>query len=139
MVKPRKILIIQTVIPHYRTDFFYQLSKKLSHIMVFHSTELTHDGLVVNRQFNFPNSKVKMFKKIFIYQPIVLNILRSNYDFIVLGLEFKILSNFLIWLFSFLKGYKIIWWCHGYNVHKEKKDLFFFIDRFIKTFFLRHC
>ncbi len=135
----KKILIIQTIIPHYRMDFFYELHKRFPNLKVVHSTELTLDGLVTSNQFNFPNLKVKIWKKIFIYQPIVFNIIKSDYDFIVLGLELKILSNFLIWLFSFLKGYKIIWWTHGYNVHKRRKDLVFFIDRFIKTFCLKRC
>lgn len=134
----KKIAIIQRVIPHYRIDFFSQLCRKLPNTVIFHSTKVTDDGLVQHDNFHFPNQRVEMVdSRYFCFQRLVWNMIRSDYDFIVLGLELRIVSNLMIWLLSYFKKSRIIWWTHGYNVHIRKKNTNFYIDRIIKTFLMK--
>ena len=135
-----KIAIIQRLIPHYRIDFFSQLCKRLPNVMIFHSIRVTTDSLVEDDGFHFPNQRVMMIDyRYFCFQRLAWKMMRSDYDFIVLGLELRILSNLLIWLTNFFKKSKIIWWTHGYNVHNKKKNIIFYIDRSLKTFLMKNC
>ena len=135
----KKIAIVQRLIPHYRIDFFSQLCKRLPNVIIFHSTRVTTDGLVQNDGFHFPNHKIRMIDhRYFCFQHLVWKMMKSDYDFIVLGLELRIVSNLMIWLASFFKKSKIIWWTHGYNVHNKQKNIMFYLDRIIKTFLLKH-
>ena len=135
----KKIAIVQRLIPHYRIDFFSQLCKRLPNVMIFHSTRVTTDGLVQNDGFHFLNHKIRMIDhRYFCFQHLVWKMMKSDYDYIVLGLELRIVSNLVIWLASFFKKSKIIWWTHGYNVHNKQKNIMFYLDRIIKTFLLKH-
>ncbi|MBW1938538.1 MAG: glycosyltransferase [Deltaproteobacteria bacterium] len=134
-----KIAVIQRLIPHYRIDFFSQLCERLPNVMIFHSTRVITDGLVQNDDFHFPNRRVMMIDyRYFCFQRLVWKMMRSDYDFIVLGLELRIVSNLMIWLASFFKKSKIIWWTHGYNVHNKHRNIMFYIDRIIKTLLMKY-
>jgi glycosyltransferase involved in cell wall biosynthesis len=135
----KKIAIIQKLIPHYRIDFFHLLCEKAPNTKIFHSTTLSSDGLIQKIHFDFPNQRVNMIdNKLFCFQNLIGKVIRADVDFIVLGLELKILSNFFIWIISFFTKTKIIWWTHGYNVHNKQKNIMFYLDRIIKTFLLKH-
>jgi len=138
-INVKKITIIQRLIPHYRVDFFDQLCKRLPNAMIFHSTRVTTDGHVQNDGFHFSNQRVMMIDyRYFCFQRLVWKMMRSDYDFIVLGLELRIVSNLMIWLASFFKKSKIIWWTHGYNVHNKHRNIMFYIDRIIKTLLMKY-
>ena len=135
----KKIAIIQRLIPHYRIDFFSQLCKSLPNVIIYHSSRVTTDGLVQNDDFHFPNRKTSMIDyKYFCFQRLVWKMIKSDYDFIVLGLELRIVSNLMIWLTSFFKQTKIIWFTHGYNVHIQQKNIKFYIDRILKTILMKY-
>ena len=137
-VKSEKIAIIQSLIPHYRIDFFNGIAVTLKNATVFHSTKTTNDGLAQNVIFGFPNQRVPILDKIFFrYQSLVTRVINSDYKYVVLGLELRIISNLLVWFFSFFKKYKIVWWTHGYNVHLKHKNFHFFLDRIIKTILMK--
>lgn len=133
-----RIAIVQRLIPHYRVDFFTRLFERLPNAMVYHSTQITPDSLVEKIEFPFAHCSVEMTDhRFFCYQYLFLSVLRGDYDYLVLGLELRIVSNLLLWFAAFFRRTRIVWWTHGYNVHNRKRNFMFYLDRIIKTFLMK--
>lgn len=136
--KRLKVGIIQKTIPHYRIDFFDELCRQMPDLCIYHSTSLSSDGLVDTTRFSFPNKYLKIIEtKYFIYQRLLIEFIKRKYDYIVLGLELKISSNILLWFMCIFMRTKIIWWTHGFNVHLRERNMWYSIDRLIKTVFMK--
>jgi L-malate glycosyltransferase len=136
----KKTLIIQETIPHYRIDFFTLLSMKHTGSMVIHSTKLTNDGLVPTSEFSFPNKSVRIYKIWRLHwQPLLSTLILKQPQYLVMGLELKYVSNLLLYFIAPLSRSKVIWWTHGYNVHIKDKDFKYYLDRAIKTFFMKRA
>lgn len=136
----KKIAIVQKLIPHYRIDFFKEVCEQSKNqVMVFHSTEISSDGLAESGEFVFPNQKIPQFNhRYFFYQCIVKKLLSGKFDLIVMGPELRIFSNTLVWLLCFFTRSKIVWWTHGFNLHIKNKGLSFVIDRVFKTLMMKY-
>ncbi|PKN43389.1 MAG: hypothetical protein CVU60_03265 [Deltaproteobacteria bacterium HGW-Deltaproteobacteria-18] len=134
------IWIVQKKIPHYREDFFVLLNTILKNVVIIHSSILQSDSLVTNTKFDFCNILVKIINTPFgYYQPIAYKFLKEKPKYVVLGLELKILSNYIIWFLSLFTKTKLVWWTHGYNVHIINSGFRFYIDRIIKTLLMKQC
>jgi glycosyltransferase involved in cell wall biosynthesis len=140
-MKQKKIAIVQKLIPHYRIDFFKKICEQSKNqVMVFHSTEISSDGLAESGEFVFPNQKIHKFAhRYFFYQCIVKKLLSGKFDLIVMGPELRIFSNTLVWLLSFFTRSKIVWWTHGFNLHIQNKGFSFVVDRVFKTLMMKKC
>lgn len=133
-----KFAIIQRVIPHYRIDFFSRLSKIFPNMVVLHSSKITADGLLQTIDFNFPNCFISMVDKRYIcYQKLILKIAKSDFELVVLGPELRIISNLIVYGLCCLQKRKVVWWTHGFDVHKRKKGFKKFFDRVFKSLMMR--
>jgi len=133
-----KVAIVQVKIPHYREELFIAVCKRVPGIKIFHSSYLSNDGLVESLSFPFSNEHVNVTEvRGFTLQKLTKQILFDDYNYVVLGLELKILSNLLIAVLCRIRKIKLIFWTHGYNVHLKEKNIRFFVDRFVKTILMR--
>ncbi len=134
----RNIAIVQKLIPHYRISFFSSLYSKEPGLILYHSTQVQDDGLVETVSFPFRNiwCENKKFGA-FEWQSGLVAQLPTKYNYIVLGLELKYLSNFIVWFLCLFCNTKVIWWTHGYNVHLREKNFIFWVDRLIKTVLMK--
>jgi glycosyltransferase involved in cell wall biosynthesis len=135
-----KVAVVQRTIPHYRVPFFEQLCAREPGFVVYHSTSVTRDGLVQATDFSFPSKRSQAWTVgRWLYQFHVLEILRSRFDVVVLGLELSILSNLAIWAVGSLLGKKIMWWGHGFNRFAKGRSLKSRIDRWLKSLLMDSC
>ncbi|MGE4442218.1 MAG: glycosyltransferase [Desulfomicrobium sp.] len=118
--KNNDVAIIQPFVPHYRKKFFQKLSQKINFdLYVYQDVEyLSTNGFYTS---DFP---VFYLKKICIGKLILYNIfpLLKKYNTIILCGELKLITNWLIIIYSRIFGVKIIVWGHGIRVQKYNQE-----------------
>ena len=124
-----KVLIIQSVMKHYRVPFFVQLHDALA-----------LDGIELTVAYSSPNDdhatrrddaelpsawsrKVKAywFRNLLIFQPLWRDVMEA--DLVIVTPEIKILNNPLLLLMSFLNLKKVAFWGLGPNKHPGRSDI----------------
>ena len=134
----KNIVIVQRKIPHYRLEFFAAVFKRIPGACLYHSDKSMVS--LIDKCFKAEsNHRLVPILNIgpVYFQQIFKLILKKKIDTIVLGLELRNLSGLLVWLLSLIFRRKIIWWTHGFNVHLNKKNYRFKLDRTIKVILLK--
>lgn len=114
-----KIIVVQPVVPKYRTDFFERLYKELGcNLYIFCSEKWPGSPLL--RKPNITNffpilSNYNIANKVF-YQSLlpVLKLINKD-DVVVVSGNPRIISNYFIILYCKLVKAKTVWWGHGWS------------------------
>lgn len=125
-----KILILQRIIPHYRTGFFEKFKKNFSNTKIVygqpHKTEPLHnsenlkgDLFIKIKNYYFGKSEKIFFSDIY---SIVFN---YRPDVIISVFNVGNLNIYILYVLKFIVGYKLILWSFGYDpfegFHPENK------------------
>lgn len=124
-----KVLFISLIMPDYKVHVFSELIKNNDiHFLPFHGHEgkniLPKDigrGILL-REVYINNLYIKSKSEVYIaFQCVFKNIFRFNPDVIILQDGVKIVSNYIICLYAYIFGKKIVWYTHGENRQSKNK------------------
>lgn len=118
----RSIVHLQPIIPHYREEFFYLLSKKVHQdIYIYENIKDAKESSFNISKTRFAQIQSKMFRRgILVYNPFTL--IKGYYDCLVLMLNFTHITTWLLLLTKFLHRKKIILWGQGISVRRYLKE-----------------
>lgn len=118
----RSIVHLQPIIPHYREEFFYLLSKKVHQdIYIYENIKDAKKSSFNISKTRFAQIPSKMFRGgILVYNPFTL--IKGYYDCLVLMLNFTHITTWLLLLTKFLHRKKIILWGQGISVRRYLKE-----------------
>lgn len=118
----RSIVHLQPIIPHYREEFFYLLSKKVHQdIYIYENIKDAKESSFNISKTRFAQIQSKMFRGgILVYNPFTL--IKGYYDSLVLMLNFTHITTWLLLLTKFLHRKKIILWGQGISVRRYLKE-----------------
>lgn len=127
------IAILQPHIPHYREDFFAQLAEKVGCAIFCYNSE----GEVKKQNFKeavifTKHINLRTIGNFSYYNPFVL--LKGKSDTLVLMLDFKHISTWLLLLTKFIHKRKIILWGQGISIRrflKDEKETFLLLKYFL--------
>lgn len=123
-----KIAVLhQGFVPTYRARFFEQLNQRsASRYVVFHGDPPKGSGWqAAPEPLRFPNVRIVnreipvLPHRRIIYQPVVRRILSEGFDAVVMGHEFKFLSNLLLAARAPQRGMPVIFWGFGYHAKMD--------------------
>lgn len=125
MMSKRGIVIVQPMVPNYRTDFFQRLASRIvpTDIFVFEKKEESiRQGFKINDNLKLNISYIanKNVHEVLAYNPLPL--LSKRYDTLVLMLHFAHLTTWLLLLTKWLHKKKIILWGQGISVKRYLKE-----------------
>lgn len=114
----KRIAIIQSLVPHYREEF-YKLLEQSYEIILFSwlgYSEAAKEGF---KATGLQYYKLRGFKlgSVIIYNPF--SFMFGSYDVMILVQEMKYISHWLVLLLARFCGKRIILWGHGITVLKE--------------------
>ena len=118
----RSIVHLQPIIPHYREEFFYLLSKKVHQdIYIYENIKDAKESSFNISKTRFAHIQSKMFRGgLLVYNPFTL--IKGYYDCLVLMLNFTHITTWLLLLTKFLHRKKIILWGQGISVRRYLKE-----------------
>lgn len=118
----RSIVHLQPIIPHYREEFFYLLSKKVHQdIYIYENIKDAKESSFNISKTRFAQIHSKMFRGgILVYNPFTF--IKGYYDCLVLMLNFTHITTWLLLLTKFLHRKKIILWGQGISVRRYLKE-----------------
>lgn len=118
----RSIVHLQPIIPHYREEFFYLLSKKVHQdIYIYENIKDAKKSSFNISKTRFAQIPSKMFRGgILVYNPFTL--IKGYYDCLVLMLNFTHITTWLLLLTKFMHRKKIILWGQGISVRRYLKE-----------------
>lgn len=111
----RKLVIIQTVVPDYRKGFFKKLEDTLgAHFKLYAGTYYFEKSVKSDHTISHtPLRNIYLFKSKFLFQRGVLKFVKSD-ELLVLELNPRILSNWLLLLVRALLNKKTVLWGHAW-------------------------
>lgn len=122
-----KIAIIQTMVPHYREEFYKLLQENFKiDLYALRSNDLViKDGFSI-ANLSFKKLKALEFGSMVFYNPFYF--LFGDYDALVLIQEMKYITHWIVLLMAPFFGKKVILWGHGltvkeYHRHSRKMPL----------------
>jgi glycosyltransferase involved in cell wall biosynthesis len=131
------VTIIYRLFPHYRYAFFRDLHYSLEQQnielnLVYGKYDTSNNKNEVDIDWGIPvkGKVLNIFNQRFFWIPSPRNLLKKS-DLIIIMQENKILSNYPILFWSFLREKKIAFWGHGINFQSERN----FIGNKIKKIF----
>lgn len=118
----RIAILHQGCVPVYRRGFFIRLTQNSSNdYVVFHGKPPSNTSLqAAQPPFSFANVEVRtvelrLKKALLVWQAAVTRYLTGGFDGVVIGHEFKFLSNLVILGLSRLMRRPVFWWGFGYR------------------------
>lgn len=126
-IRNHKVLIVQTIVPHYVLPFFKQLSlsKKMNVTVAYGQARYGSSLQNVSDTSSISTELLEnifLFKKSTIrYQRQLISIIkRERFDTVILEFDLRVISNFIICLLAKQLGIKIIWWGHGIGPSRRR-------------------
>lgn len=117
----KTIAILQPIIPHYREEFFSNLSEKVNlDIYIYDSIEEAKENAFKISSIDVKKIPNRTFKGILFYNPF--SLLNRKYDHIVLMLHYAHLTTWLLLLTKKIHKKKIILWGQGISVKRYLKE-----------------
>lgn len=121
--RSRRIAVLhQGCVPVYRRGFFARLAETSGNeYVIFHGKPPSNTSLqVAEPPFSFANVEVRSVelrwkRSLLIWQAAVRRYVTGRFDGVVIGHEFKFLSNLVILLVSKLMRRPVFWWGFGYR------------------------
>lgn len=122
----RRVLIVQTYVPHYRSPFFEGLRKRMEFEGV--ELDLAHgdpvgsdadksDAVPIPWAKRVRNYRIGIGKRFLIYQPI--SRLALSYDLVVVEQANKLLANQLLMILGAMGRIRLAYWGHGQDFQNE--------------------
>ena len=130
-----KVLIIQPFIPHYRSDFFIELSKKISFDLVTINKPDLVEGFEFSEKVKYKNIKTYKFGKLKFFNPFSENIIK--YDTIIIPWSPNWISMYILLLFKRILSLNIVIWTHGISIKRDFNSKT--IRDIIKIYFFNHA
>lgn len=116
-----KVIFLLEVIPHYRIDFFNQLSERGGVVLIIIVPKGTKEKLskIQTKGIKFTiieldTKYIKSGRKYFLYfKNLTSTVKKTRPDILVLSSNFRYIQNTLLFLMKAAGRYKILYWTHG--------------------------
>jgi len=108
------VLIVQPFIPHYRSDFFLELKKKISFDLVTVFSPERNEGFKITKKIKYKNLKSYNFGSFIYFNTFIINFFK--YEIIVIPWAPKWISIYFLLLLKRLFNLKIVIWTHGDSI-----------------------
>ncbi|MFD2965381.1 MULTISPECIES: glycosyltransferase [Olivibacter] len=117
-----RIAILQPLVPHYREEFFEQLSQQFDVDIYCYETQKKSDSANFSVTNNISVKYIKSFSlaKFLVFNPLVF--LKREYSVVILMLHFGHLTTWFLLLTKLLHKRKIVLWGHGISVKRYLKE-----------------
>jgi len=112
-----KVLIIQPFIPHYRADFFIELSKKITFDIVTINKPDLSEGFKLSKKVIHKNIKTYNIGRLKFFNPFSKYILK--YETIIISWSPNWISMYILLLFKKILSLKIVIWTHGISIKRD--------------------